>query len=309
MTRRGPLLLATALITATVTGPATTGLGPPPQRGALTAADRAAHQAHAPATAPPSPHAQQLSRYAAAAPMRHAPVASHVPMAAAQGVAGPERVQPGGGREGVVLVASRRVRVAARVTGPGRVPPPRQPARPLVRQMPVPKPGAVPKTRAVPKPRPVPKVSVRPPAPPKRVRVGRDVRVPRVWVQSSPRPRVSIAMPDAKRHAAPKVTVPHVTVYPDGLCAGDVQLGECPRGRPRQVQRGVPPLVPAEVVLPPTPTLTPTPTPSPTPSARSHVIRAEPAERRRNPLSTVLLTVVLVTAITSTTAVAFRARR
>jgi hypothetical protein len=122
---------------------------------------------------------------------------------------------------------------------------------------------------------------------------------------------VSIAMPDAKRHAAPKVTVPQVTVYPDGLCAGDVQLGECPRGRPRQVQRGMPPLVPAEVVLPPTPTLTPTPTPtpSPTPSSRSHVIRAEPAERRRNPLSSVLLTVVLVTAITSTTAVAFRARR
>ncbi|MEV4568886.1 hypothetical protein AB0K12_34375 [Nonomuraea sp. NPDC049419] len=298
--RRGPLLLATALITATFTGPATTDLNAPPQRGAPTAADRAAHQAHAPATAPLPPKAQRLSRYV---PARHAPAASHVPMAAARGVAGPERVQPGGGREGVVRVASRRVRMAARVTEPGRVPPPRKPVRPVVKQRPVPKP------RAVPKPQPVPKVSVRPPAPPKRVRVGRDVRVPRVWVQSSPRPRVSIAMPDAKRHAAPKVTVPQVTVYPDGLCAGDVQLGECPRGRPRQVQRGVPPLVPAEVVLPPTPTLTPTPTPSPTPSSRSRVIRAEPAERRRNPLSSVLLTVVLVTAITSTTAVAFRARR
>ncbi|WP_378788245.1 hypothetical protein ACFMQL_30605 [Nonomuraea fastidiosa] len=163
-------------------------------------------------------------------------------------------------------------------------------------------------TQPVMKPRPVPKTSVRPPAPPKRVTVGPKVRVPRVWVQSSPRPRVSISMPRAKRNAAPQVTVPQVTVYPDGLCAGDVHLGECPRGRPGPVPRAVP-APPAPVRVPaPAPTRTPTPTPSPTPSARSHALQIKPAERRPNPLGTVLLTVALVTAITSTTAVAFRAR-
>ncbi|NBE97914.1 hypothetical protein GUY59_32850, partial [Nonomuraea sp. K271] len=58
--------------------------------------------------------------------------------------------------------------------------------------------------------------------------------------------------------------------------------------------------------------LTPTPSPSPTPSAsvRAGARRPLPLPGRRgNPLGGVLLTVVLVTAITSTTAVAFRSRR
>ncbi|MFC5829842.1 hypothetical protein [Nonomuraea insulae] len=74
----------------------------------------------------------------------------------------------------------------------------------------------------------------------------------------------------------------------------------------------VPPVVPVTALVsppPPSPTPAPTPTPSRTPSARAHVERAEPPQRRRNPMNTVLVSVVLVTAITSTTAVAFRSRR
>ncbi|MFC7108345.1 hypothetical protein ACFQQB_52805 [Nonomuraea rubra] len=124
----------------------------------------------------------------------------------------------------------------------------------------------------------------------------------------SPDPKVSISMPRGKRRAAPEVTVPQVTVFPDGVCAGGVVLGECPRGRPQAAPRAVaPPVVPVLVQPPPSPT--PIPTPTPTPSSRRHVRQAEPPERRRNPMNTVLLTVVLVTAITATTAVAFRARR
>ncbi|MEV0389264.1 hypothetical protein [Nonomuraea sp. NPDC050643] len=166
---------------------------------------------------------------------------------------------------------------------------------------------------AEPDPWPVPRISVRPPEPPKGVTVGPRVRVPRVSVQSSPVPRVSIAMPKRKRRATPKVTVPHVTVYPDGVCTGEVQVGECPRRAPRTVHRAVPPAGPVLVPAPaPAPAPSPEPTPEePTPKAtvRGQAKRLEPRPRRRNPMTSVALTVVLVTAITSTTAVAFKARR
>lgn len=168
----------------------------------------------------------------------------------------------------------------------------------------------------VPSPRPVPKVSVRPPAPPKGVTVGPTVKVPRVSVRRAPRPKVSISIPNVNRRARPKITLPQVTIYPDGVCsgagAGAVAVGECPRRRSRaEARKVVPPAPPASPVRPVrvSPPPDPTPTPTATPSTRSHVKRLEPPARRGNPLNTVLLTVVLVTAITSTTAVAFRRTR
>lgn len=173
----------------------------------------------------------------------------------------------------------------------------------------VPMAGQVAVDHPVPGPRRVPKVTVRPPAPPEGVTVGPRVKVPRVMVQRSPRPRVSISMPPGKRRAAPEVTVPQVTVYPDGVCVGGVRVGPCPRRKARLKRPEAPPVVPVTALVPPPPIPAPTPTPSRTPSARAHVERVEPPQRRRNPMNTVLLSVVLVTAITSTTAVAFRARR
>ncbi|MFG1705723.1 hypothetical protein ACFLIM_21250 [Nonomuraea sp. M3C6] len=148
-------------------------------------------------------------------------------------------------------------------------------------------------------PRPVPQVSVRPPAPPKGVTVGPRVSVPRVKTWRKPVPGVSISVPPAKRRAAPEVTLPQVTVYRDAVCTGRVVVGECPRRRPHTAPR-----LPAPRA---TPFRTPTPTPTVTP--RSHVKRLAAPPRRKNPMTTVLLTVVLVTAIASTTAVAFGSRR
>ncbi|MEU8395052.1 hypothetical protein AB0C28_07685 [Nonomuraea sp. NPDC048892] len=160
----------------------------------------------------------------------------------------------------------------------------------------------------VPSPRPVPKVSVRPPVPPKGVTVGPTVKVPRVSVRRAPRPKVSISIPNVNRRAAPEITLPHVTIYPDGVCSGAVEVGECPRRRSRaEARKVVPPAPPASLVEPVR--VPPPPTPTPTPSARSHVKRLEPPARRDNPLNTVLLTVALVTVISSTTAVAFRRTR
>ncbi|MEV5504308.1 hypothetical protein AB0M50_53785 [Nonomuraea fuscirosea] len=162
----------------------------------------------------------------------------------------------------------------------------------------------------VPSPRPVPKVSVRPPAPPKGVTVGPTVKVPRVSVRRAPRPKVSISIPNVNRRARPKITLPQVTIYPDGVCSGAVAVGECPRRRSRaEARKVVPPAPPASPVRPVRVSPPPDPTPTATPSTRSHVKRLEPPARRGNPLNTVLLTVVLVTAITSTTAVAFRRTR
>ncbi|WP_220448298.1 hypothetical protein, partial [Nonomuraea diastatica] len=86
-----------------------------------------------------------------------------------------------------------------------------------------------------------------------------------------------------------------------------VRVGQCPRGRARVAPRPVPRARPVRV-----PSLTPAPSPSPTRSASGWAGARRPLPppgRRDNPLGGVLLTVVLVTAITSTTAVAFRSRR
>ncbi|KAB8194461.1 hypothetical protein FH608_014650 [Nonomuraea phyllanthi] len=154
-------------------------------------------------------------------------------------------------------------------------------------------------------PRPVPQVSVRPPAPPKNVTVGPRVSVPRVRTWRSPSPHVSIKVRGGKRPAKPAITLPHVTVYRGGVCTGGVQVGECPRKRPHRAHRPPPPPRATPVRIP-----TPSPTPSPkaTPGSRFQRAMAEPA-RRKSPMATVLVMAVVVTAITSTTAVAFRSRR
>ncbi|MEO3801754.1 hypothetical protein [Nonomuraea sp. B1E8] len=157
-------------------------------------------------------------------------------------------------------------------------------------------------------PGPAPRVTVRAPVPPKGVtaRPGR-VTVPKVSARRRPVPRVSISVPPRQRRAAPQVALPRVTVYRDGLCTGGVRVGECPRGRVRVAPRPVPQAGPVRV-----PTLTPAPSPTPTPSVSGWAGARRPLPppgRRDNPLGGVLLTVVLVTAITSTTAVAFRSRR
>ncbi|MEV4110209.1 hypothetical protein [Nonomuraea sp. NPDC049695] len=154
-------------------------------------------------------------------------------------------------------------------------------------------------------PHPVPRVSVRPPAPPKGVTVGPTVSVPRVRTWRKPVPGVSISMPPGRR-AVPKVTVPGVTIYLGGVCTGRVQVGECPRKVPHQVPHQVRRPVPWT-----TPVRAPTPVPTPKVTPRAPLRRqvAASPSRRRSPISTVLVMTVLVSAITSTTAVAFRSRR
>ncbi|MET9244826.1 hypothetical protein [Nonomuraea sp. NPDC003709] len=162
----------------------------------------------------------------------------------------------------------------------------------------------------VPVPRPVPRVTVRPPAPPappKNVTVGPTVTVPRVRTRRSPRPKVSISVPPRKRWAPPAVVLPHVTVYRDGVCTAEVHVGECPRRRAGRVRPSAPWAAPV-----PVPTPTPTKT-TPKPKAAVPLTRYQRAaagpSRRKSPLNTVLVMTVVVSAITSTTAVAFRSRR
>ncbi|TMR89260.1 hypothetical protein [Nonomuraea basaltis] len=167
-----------------------------------------------------------------------------------------------------------------------------------------PRPG-LPQASVVPKAFAVPKPSVRPPAAPRKVSV--DGSVPGVSVWRLPVPGVSISVRQGKRRPVPKVTVPGMTIYQGSVCGDRVQVGECPRRRPREIPRPVPGrAVPVRV---PAPTLTPTPTPTSkvTPPIRAE--QAAPPVRRKNPLATVLVMVVLVSAIASTTAVAFGSRR
>ncbi|MFI6737523.1 hypothetical protein ACIBI9_31755 [Nonomuraea sp. NPDC050451] len=158
----------------------------------------------------------------------------------------------------------------------------------------------------VPWPRPVPQVTVRPPAPPKNVTVGPTVTVPRVRTRRWPRPKVSISVPPRKRWAPPAVVLPDVTVYRDGVCTAEVQVGECPRRRAGRVRPSAPWVAPVPVP-------TPTPKKTPKPKATVPLTRYQHAEagpsRRKSPLNTVLVMTVVVSAITSTTAVAFRSRR
>jgi hypothetical protein len=149
----------------------------------------------------------------------------------------------------------------------------------------------------------LPKVSVRPPTPPRHVPT--DGSVPGVSVWRSPVPGVSIAGRPGKR-PVPKVTVPGMTIYEDAVCGQRVQVGRCPQRIPRQAPRHSAPARKA-ARAPATPALTPPPSPIVTPRLQAR--KPEPPARRRNPLGTVLVMVVLVTAITSTTAVAFGARR
>ncbi|HEX4818366.1 MAG TPA: hypothetical protein VFV66_36980 [Nonomuraea sp.] len=165
----------------------------------------------------------------------------------------------------------------------------------------------------------VPTVSVRSPAPPRNVST--DGSVPGVSVWRSPVPGVSIKGRPGKRRPVPEVTVPGMTIYPGAVCGGRVTVGECPRERPRprptleprpKPRRAQPARLPTLTPAPvPVPARTPPPTPAPTPKATPPA-RAEqeaPPTRRKNPLGTVLMMVVLVTTIAFTTAVAFRARR
>ncbi|MFI7127165.1 hypothetical protein ACIBQ1_15825 [Nonomuraea sp. NPDC050153] len=160
----------------------------------------------------------------------------------------------------------------------------------------------------VPWPRPVPHVTVRPPAPPKGVTVGPTVSVPRVRTRRSPRPKVSISVPPRKGPGPPAIVLPHVTVYRDGVCMREVQVGQCPRRRAGRVRPPAPWTAPVRV---PAPKKTPKKKPEPkatVPLTRYQRAEAGPA-RRKSPLNTVLVMTVVVSAITSTTAVAFRSRR
>ncbi|MEZ7131123.1 hypothetical protein ACBR40_37830 [Nonomuraea sp. AD125B] len=141
-------------------------------------------------------------------------------------------------------------------------------------------------------------------------KVSRDGSVAGVRVGQAPVPHVSIAGRPPGGRLIPKVTVPGMTIYPRAVCEGSVQVGQCSqRGTLPSTPRppGAPPVVPARASLPPTPT--PEPTPSLTPPARVRQAAAPPQARRKNPLGSVLVMVVLVTTIASTTAVAFGARR
>ncbi|WP_433508977.1 hypothetical protein ACQP2T_34010 [Nonomuraea sp. CA-143628] len=101
---------------------------------------------------------------------------------------------------------------------------------------------------------------------------------PRVRVVITPRP----AKPKPTQRPTPKrVRVPHIAPQPVRI-------------------------KPAKPTPKPTPTLKPTPKP-PVAYVRAH--RAPPPRPRKNPLGTVLLMVVLTTAIASTTAVAFASVR
>jgi hypothetical protein len=166
------------------------------------------------------------------------------------------------------------------------------------------RPKAVPGVRPKAVPRWVPRASVRPPVAPKKVSV--DGSVPGVSVWRSPVPGVSIAGRPGKRRPVPKVTVPGMTIFPGSVCGERVQVGECP---PRDKALSVPRPVPqrATPVRVPSPFPTPTPTPEVTPPVQAKQVA--PPSRRKSPLGTVLVMVVLVTTIASTTTVAFRARR
>ncbi|QYC41290.1 hypothetical protein Nocox_18405 [Nonomuraea coxensis DSM 45129] len=141
--------------------------------------------------------------------------------------------------------------------------------------------------------------------------MSRDGSVPGVRVRRTPAPHVSIAGRRSGGNPVPQVTVPGMTIYPRAVCGRSVQVGECSRRRlPPSTPRppGAPPVVPLRAEVAPTPAPARTPAPALSPPARVRQAAAPPA-RRRNPLGSVLVMVVLVTTIASTTAVAFGARR
>ncbi|GAA1693813.1 hypothetical protein GCM10009733_107040 [Nonomuraea maheshkhaliensis] len=290
---RAPLLLAATLLTTAAVGPAAGGGNPRSERTPATVTEVYAGQGSMAVRAAGAGQGSMVAGAGQGSAMARTVSAGQGSVVSTAAGAGQGPVADGGQWRGpgamVVLgVAGGRETSVDRGAGDGRVP---------VRGW-----GG----GRVPSPRPVPKVSVRPPVPPKGVTVGPTVKVPRVSVRRAPRPKVSISIPNVNRRAAPEITLPHVTIYPDGVCSGAVEVGECPRRRSRaEAREVVPPAPPASLVEP----VRVPPPPTPTPSARSHVKRLEPPARRGNPLNTVLLTVALVTAISSTTAVAFRRTR
>ncbi|MFI9591598.1 hypothetical protein [Nonomuraea sp. NPDC052265] len=161
------------------------------------------------------------------------------------------------------------------------------------------------------------------------------VSVPGARIWDGPRPRASMPTRPGGRSPRTGAPVPHVSIGPDSVCVygpgGGVEVGDChvrpsppppppppppPRSSPRPVPPPTPRPVPRHTPRPvraapvpvPVPEVTPTPTPTPTVAARRRIKQIQALPRRKNPLGTVLIMVVLVTAIASTTAVAFRAR-
>ncbi|YCK38836.1 hypothetical protein ACNF49_33770 [Actinomadura sp. ATCC 39365] len=170
---------------------------------------------------------------------------------------------------------------------------------------------------------------------------GPRVSVPGAQIWDDPEPRASVSMRPGGRAPRTGVPVPRVSIGPDSVCvygpSGSVEVGDChvrpspppppppPRSSPRPTPR--PTLTPApphtrRPVHRPTPRpvrvappvrvpvqeVRPTLKPTPTVAVRKRVKQVQAPPRRKNPLGTVLVMVVLVTAIASTTAVAFRVR-
>ncbi|MFI6179536.1 hypothetical protein ACIA8R_28625 [Nonomuraea sp. NPDC051191] len=166
------------------------------------------------------------------------------------------------------------------------------------------------------------------------------VSVPGVRIGDGPRPRGAASTRSGGPAPTTGVSVPHVSIGPDSVCVygpgGGVEVGDChvrpspppppspkpppppspsppprssrpvPPSTPRPVPRHTP--RPVRMVPVPSPKVTPTPTPTPRVAARRRIAQIRAVPRRKNPLGTVLIMVVLVTAIASTTAVAFRVR-
>src|SRR5690606_15367796 len=146
-------------------------------------------------------------------------------------------------------------------------------------------------------------------AKPGKVRVVKPrVVKPRV---SKPKPSMGEGRVPGRPRPRPSASVPDVRVYEDAVCVDTpssyIHIGRCRVTGPRPRAQGTP--APERARELQAAEATPTPTPAkaePTPKARIVAERQAPPERP-NPLGTVLLMVVLTTAIASTTAVAFGA--
>ncbi|MGW2222820.1 hypothetical protein ACWCSD_48170 [Nonomuraea sp. NPDC001684] len=166
---------------------------------------------------------------------------------------------------------------------------------------------------------------------------GPVVSVPGAQIRDDPEPRASVSTRPGGRAPRTGAPVPRVSIGPGSVCvygpSGSVEVGDChvrpspppPRSSPRPTPRPTPPSTPPHTprpvhhpaprpvrVAPPVrvPVQEVAPTSKPTPAVAMHkrVKQFQAPPRRKNPLGTVLVMVVLVTAIASTTAVAFRAR-
>ncbi|MFI7419927.1 hypothetical protein [Nonomuraea sp. NPDC049684] len=172
---------------------------------------------------------------------------------------------------------------------------------------------------------------------------GPVVSVPGAQIRDAQEPRGSVSERPGGRVPRTGAPVPRVSIGPGSVCvygpSGSVEVGDChvrpspppppppppPRSSPRPTPRPTPPSTPPRTPRPvhhPTPRpvhvappvrvpvqeVTPTPKPTPKVAVHRRVRQVQASPRRKNPLGTVLVMVVLVTAIASTTAVAFRAR-